>query len=327
MFDTTAVSPEVAANRTSQITDIQRKRLRNSLLGFGFLTLLFVGLPGLMLVGGVASLLSDGAQFDSGAWAGMLCLGVIGLGSLGLALMFASRFVLTWQDMSESRVEQGDGEIAWRGSNYRAEVNGRRLTLQDVHLAPGPYRFYYLPRLGRVLSAEKLAMGSGGAPDDELRSALAQANKFRLEALTDLRAGRLGELRGPLLRDAWVTAGVTTLIAGGFAAFMAVTMISGGAGAATLIPLAIAGGFILLFVWSAVNVTRDVNDDKVATAQGRVRRLVRRSRRSASYYYTLDRLQFYVSGAAYNALVEGREYRLYYLPRSKKLVGIEPVDR
>src|SRR5262249_31577954 len=44
------------------------------------------------------------------------------------------------------------------------------------------------------------------------------------------------------------------------------------------------------------------------------------------YYYSIEGRNWLVSPEAYRALLEGRRYRLYYLPRSKKLVGIEPIE-
>jgi hypothetical protein len=36
-------------------------------------------------------------------------------------------------------------------------------------------------------------------------------------------------------------------------------------------------------------------------------------------------MKFQVSGRAYTALVSGMAYRIYYTPRSKTLVSIEPL--
>ena len=43
------------------------------------------------------------------------------------------------------------------------------------------------------------------------------------------------------------------------------------------------------------------------------------------YYYRVDNLRFQVSRTAYNALVEGLRYRLYFTPRSRTIVAIEPL--
>ena len=40
----------------------------------------------------------------------------------------------------------------------------------------------------------------------------------------------------------------------------------------------------------------------------------------------LNDQQWEVSDDAHRALVEGRKYRVYYLPRSLNFVAIEPID-
>lgn len=44
-----------------------------------------------------------------------------------------------------------------------------------------------------------------------------------------------------------------------------------------------------------------------------------------THFYALDGQRFIVSQKGYAALAEGPSYRLYYVPRSKRLVNIEPV--
>jgi hypothetical protein len=46
---------------------------------------------------------------------------------------------------------------------------------------------------------------------------------------------------------------------------------------------------------------------------------------SVSYYYKLNKVFFFVNEAGYEALIAGLTYRLYFLPRSHKLVNIEKV--
>jgi len=45
-----------------------------------------------------------------------------------------------------------------------------------------------------------------------------------------------------------------------------------------------------------------------------------------THFYVLDGQRFIVSQKGYAALTEGPSYRLYYVPRSKRLVNIEPVS-
>ena len=43
------------------------------------------------------------------------------------------------------------------------------------------------------------------------------------------------------------------------------------------------------------------------------------------YYFRANHMHFLVSYRAYEALLEGRTYRLFYTPKSQKLINVEPV--
>jgi len=48
---------------------------------------------------------------------------------------------------------------------------------------------------------------------------------------------------------------------------------------------------------------------------------------SVSYYYKIDETRFMVhSSLAYHTLLNGHQYRVYYLPNSKVLVNIEVLE-
>jgi hypothetical protein len=44
-----------------------------------------------------------------------------------------------------------------------------------------------------------------------------------------------------------------------------------------------------------------------------------------NYAYEIQNMRFSVSERSYDALIEGVQYRAYYLPHSKALVNIEPL--
>ncbi len=67
---------------------------------------------------------------------------------------------------------------------------------------------------------------------------------------------------------------------------------------------------------------------KVVAVEGVVQKTLRQTfGRGASihYYYKLGNQTWLVTPEAYRALVEGLAYRVYFLPRGKQLVGIEPI--
>jgi len=48
--------------------------------------------------------------------------------------------------------------------------------------------------------------------------------------------------------------------------------------------------------------------------------------RSYTYYYVINDRFFPVTQEAYGALIDGLQYRAYYLPRTKRLISIEALE-
>src|SRR5690606_6626407 len=67
--------------------------------------------------------------------------------------------------LAEGVVAHADGEVAWRGGRYVAHWPGRPWWAGSptVNYTAGHYRFYYLPRSGRLLAAEPLGIGPSPA--------------------------------------------------------------------------------------------------------------------------------------------------------------------
>ena len=65
----------------------------------------------------------------------------------------------------------------------------------------------------------------------------------------------------------------------------------------------------------------------MAAAEGLARKEIvhRLPSREDSYYYRVGALTFAVSEKGYEALLEGRSYRMYYLPHTKRLLSLEPL--
>src|SRR5258708_40070620 len=87
---------------------------------------------------------------------------------------------------------------------YRAHVRGNSLNLSAFNLAAGTYAFGFLPRSGRVVAAELVALDSPAQAQDELRHALAVTNHFNVDDLPAFREGRLGRAGARRLRQAWM---------------------------------------------------------------------------------------------------------------------------
>jgi hypothetical protein len=85
--------------------------------------------------------------------------------------------------------------------------------------------------------------------------------------------------------------------------------------------------FILSFGLNAALIIADLWSGKVGSVEGTVWREAHHwTRYGRSYAYVMGSHRFHVPQAAYAALVAGRSYRIFYVPRSRRLVSIEPVE-
>ncbi len=243
--------------------------------------------------------------------------------------------------------------MTWTGRGYQAQASGygapRRLRLVEIRkqaLAPGRYRFYYLPASGVVLSAESLGDDEGmvlptlarldSAPEapSDLRSVLAAVFDHDVQAFESNRIGLLDPAQAQKLRQR----SVRTAIMGVLLAVVPWVVIYYGFGVDNLVVVGFAGMFSLFGLFSlrsAARYTAEARAGRVEVLEGVVTSIMRRKSdgesQSTHYYYCVaseDRLgdqEFSVDQKAYNALVDGLRYRLYVTPRSRTLIGIEPV--
>lgn len=238
----------------------------------------------------------------------------------------------------------------------------RPLPSRPVQLPPGRYRFFFLPQSRTLLSAEPLTpMAAGaafppaadpllglpgyqpapapylaeagaafssppqGAPG-ALQHALAEGNRFTMAELAANRAGRLSgrqarRIMAPLL---WLApfGAVFVVFGGGFLRTVATS------GMPQLLTLTMGLAFAsvgLVTLASGLRRVADVLGGQVRTVAGKVIGEANSSGESTTYYYKVDKLKLRVPAHAYTALVSGMAYRIYYAPRSKTLVSIEPL--
>ncbi|MCS7011927.1 MAG: hypothetical protein NZL98_11200 [Anaerolineales bacterium] len=195
----------------------------------------------------------------------------------------------------------------------------------------GLYRVFYLEESGVVLSAEEVFSPSPAQVRAALNGILAQASGFTLD---DLEANRRGELTsaqrmkplGQMLIGIVMIVFALTLI--GVLYFSVWPELQ--SENSSLIPLFIfvfVFGFIGLFgVRTALAGLLDLLFAFLKQVRGVERReehLRGHRSRSRVYSYVIGGQRFKVSSQAYNALVEGLEYCIYYLPHTYKLLSIE----
>jgi hypothetical protein len=318
-----------AAIQHGQLTPEQQQRLAAAirgesvagLIGTGFFALLFgLMLIFLWLVGLSVSRTSDWLQVG----------GLFGLSVTGV-VFFSWRRVRRLAEVREGRLLRASGHVAWESGMYRAKVFGRILNVSAFNLSAGIYDFSYLPRSGQVVTVEPAAAVTPAEAKAELRHALAVTNHFNLDDLRTYRLGRLEADARRRLPRIWSTTGwllLEALIS--FVPFVVIVTTGVGKVAATIAFLA-TGISDLVFLGSALfsaSRTLDLLRGQVISAQGELHRFKREFTSRYIYtfhFYRLGSQKWLVSQAAYYALMEGQRYRVYYLPRSKLLVGIEPI--
>jgi hypothetical protein len=336
------LNPEdVEANRRGEITPAQSERLNAMALGRQGCGALIA--PFFIL--GIISFVMLTSLLDSSGigWFSLLPVAI-----LIFVLLGYSKGIYSWwrntthlkADRANGVVRSGVGALGYSPKNgYSARVNEEDLILSAAHdsssLLPGVrYNFYYLPESRFVLSAEQLGEVSSGQVRQALTEILAQANGFTLD---DLKANQNGEVT-----DAQRWTGIKKVIPG--VILMGISFIVGLIFlypiiadldfSSNLVPLLIAGGFLAIFVAigfsMALNAVLDFSASEPEEAEGEGRKITRRKSSGRSsrtvYYYSIGGREFEVPQKAYPALVEGINYRAYFMPRSRRLLTLEALS-
>jgi hypothetical protein len=326
---TAANQDTTTANRGGQLTPEQQRRaiaeanaqaLPGTLAGACFAFLFAV-----ILWAGSRSYSSHMSLRDALLFAALILV------SLLLMAAFLWRRARAVEEIRAGHLQRADGHIIWQNGAYRAEVPGHTLNLSAFNLAAGTYTFSFLPRSGRVVAAELVALDSPAQAQDALRHALAVTNHFNVDDLPAFREGRLGRAGSRRLRQVWMPTVWMLLVA--FVLFVVFVVLVSAEASKDLASLAfifsalagIVGLFTALF---ALRPTFDLLGGKVYSAAGVIEKVTRRTTgryASTFYYYRLDKHLWTVSPDAQRALIDGPAYRAYFLPRSQQLIGIEPM--
>ena len=171
---------------------------------------------------------------------------------------------------------------------------------------------------------------------DELASAFGYFTKADLEAN---RAGRL-----TVTERSFQFRAVTKQLAIGSASLVLAVaclawVVSIGNWSGSSVPLLLISGCLLAFAarsaWFSIPLWGELNAGVVSSVEGFVRPAERptsvyvgggRDMRVWSYYWMVDdQDKFQVSGKAYAVLMPA-QHRLYFLPRTRKVVAVEPIS-
>ena len=317
------------ANRRGRLTAEQQSTLervaRNQRTLFAFWGVMILAVVGFM----VFFLWQVEGEDGSLSPISFALIGIVALGVILLLVVLSGGdiiFVFPRDDIQNGQVDSVVGRVIWIGNRYRMVSDIRKLRFLTYGRAlppPGDYRFYVLARSGLVIMAETLTLVS--QPGDLLLEALARANRFTIHDLETNRTGALSsrqELRLSAALLVWVVLILFSMVG----ILLAVQGRFFGKAPTTYILMSVVFVFLLLRVgWSAMKLLADLWMGTTAQTEGTVTRHVHHARNTRYYTYQVNGLKFHVPLAAYNALLEGRSYRVYFAPRSKRLVAIEPI--
>lgn len=343
----------IAINRRGEITPDQREALQQSAGSFGLLGCGFsIALTALVVV-------TMGKWLEQHEIIGLVVIVVILIVSAFIAGRITS--LPMRRRLANARAEAVRGEVVWQGKNYVPVAQGHRLKPAGTppDLPPGQYTFYKLENSSWLLAAERLADGTPtvstfqppvsesnsmfqdvmppSAPNqqnftaDEMRRALATTH---LAFPTDLEANRSGHLtarqRMMILRD--LLSSAVFAIGAVVISIFVFSRVATGFEQKDIGGALLAGGVFLVIGLAAIFISLpklldalggsvDVvtgpahlfNQPAVAYGRGRIH-----------FYCEINGQQFTVPVASYNALIEGVVYRVYYTPRSKMRLNIEP---
>ncbi len=327
----------VSANQRGEIAPDQEQRLGSMagwVRGIGLvfvLVVFFIPLTGILL-----TLLSD-SRTEILLVIGLIVLIMVTLmGAFGVSLWrIWQNFMRIKRDRENRAIRQGQGQLVFGKNGYSLQSGDRELILSNQQgtggLVPGAtYRVYFLEESGVALSAEEMFPANPSQVRNALLETLASANRFNIEDLEQNRNGEVTQTQR--LKP------ISQVLFGGFFMLIALTFgvlvwsLNGSTReppATLLIPGIFLAVFLLIGAYMAANAFIDIFISQVERVEGpghKEKRVSGGKNRTVRYYYIINGKDFQVSKTAFGALIDGLEYRAYYLPRTKRLLTLEPID-
>lgn len=332
---------DIDANRRGEITQAQNERLNSMATGRQGCGTLFI--PFIVLGAITFGLLSSLSTSNGLGWFGLIPVIIV-----VVILLAFSKGIYTWlrnstrlrTDRANNLIRSGVGELTFSPkSGFTVKVNDEDLIIPAAAeaggLIPGiRYNFYYLPESRFVLSAEQVGQVNPGQVRQALTEILSQANGFSPE---DLQANKNGEVTqtqrmGSLkkLIPGLLSIGITLV----FGIVFLYLMMANSDLKSNLFSLLFVGGFITIFVatsfTSVLNAIIDYFTHEPEMVEGQGSKITRRKSSGRSsrtvYYYVIGGREFEVPQKAFPALLEKASYRAYFMPKTNRLLAIEPIS-
>jgi hypothetical protein len=224
-------------------------------------------------------------------------------------------------DLAAGRVKTVRGQITWRLNNYQMEFAGSNPSMAACYrltgAMPGAYSFSVLPRSGFVVLAEPDANSDWRA---RLTSTLAGYMGYTAD---DLALNQQHQLAPRQRGRLWTRTAIVSLLALG-AFVLAVSEIV--LYHLSLVPLLFSGIFVatgLYLFANALRLVRDARSSIVNVAQGEI--ALAEQRPQVERHIAVGGVRLPVSLPLWNALPARVTYAVYYAPRSRRIVSIEPL--
>lgn len=328
------------ANQRGEITPTQKKQALATIswAGIIFITLLII------LIGSAYVIVFAPVIFTLKAYNLLKIQSIMPfLGSIFLIFLLlvsisifrkARKTIKIWRDIAKRAIHQGQGQIVHTEKGYIFEMDGNNLHLNanlNNGLLPGiTYQVFYLEKSRFLLSAKMAQAPNPTLAQTVLNDILASANGFSTE---DLLANQNGQITPTqycrLIPNTLAGVGLLLLALLFIPPIIAYTLNAQPSSIIFWIIIAFLSIFPITGIVLLLKSLLDVASPKPQQVQGPVykgQHLVQRGRTTyLEYDYRVNGKRFTVSYRAYTALIDGLQYRIYYLGHSKKLISIETV--
>lgn len=328
------------ANRRGEITTVQKQQLSSIAVWKNIIILTIA----ILILGGIFSFAFFPIILARRWFADMLPIlalsGVflVPIAFLGYGIVSQlRRSIKLNRDLANRAIREGQGQLLYGKKGYLFDMGGTTLSMpanQSNGLLPGTtYQVCYLEESGVLLSATVVSQATPAQMRTALNDILASANGFTGDDFLANQNGSVTFAQRKKLFPAMLFGAAIILLPLIWMIPVALPYLSSPANASSSNLLFVVMVFGILSLFGFILMMRALLD-VLAPGLQQVQGIVMKEQRVVStgkgshveYYYTIGKQRFTVNFRAYTALIDGLQYRIYYLARSKKLISIEVLD-
>ncbi|QQR80387.1 MAG: hypothetical protein IPJ69_13965 [Deltaproteobacteria bacterium] len=236
------------------------------------------------------------------------------------------------QDLASQCIVEALGQIkmTWRGLKIFADHQEGSIPCvtgyYTIDQPPGAYRLYFLKNSRYILSAE--ALDSPQSSKNNLLEAFQKVHHFTADDLIQNQRGFLTEFQKKFFLKQFRKELAAAVLWTGFIIFLIFSIFTQDWTLfQSLMVLFILASFYYVYdlAKGAFLIRSDLEAGHVEILEGNVEKVWKVRLRHSDYYYRIENHEFKVPSQAYNIMVPQNQYRIYFLPKSKRLLSIEPL--